>query len=255
MSDIWTPQHVKPNTSIQWDCGGVTVFVKRINEDWLIGSRQNDENAKEVAVRNIEETPGGITWTRYALHDERSEIRFIPVMPKRPLLVKTRNQTIFPPGAKILFYVHLPIWIAPRISVEDSFFEGEPIPSIFLSDTWYGEPTHGHLCYALKTLARRRLEVFTYSPHRAICPVLIHNASEHSLDCMQILLKTRFLHFYLDPKRWLWTNQVNVRYHGTKRFSSITYNTEPPKEMQSATLLAKAPETPPQNFFLKTFGF
>tara|TARA_B100001248_G_scaffold262395_1_gene258104 strand:+ start:44485 stop:45273 length:789 start_codon:yes stop_codon:yes gene_type:complete len=251
--DLWSPLEVEQDSSVLWQCGNLTLYVRRLEYDWLIASSYADEDTDEMRIEYDAEFPEGLEFQRYALNQDTSHLRFIPNMPRRPLLFRPNHPLVLPSQAKILFYVSIPLWITPVLGQGADTVVTNEIPVKPPSDSWFGEHTEGQLCFALRTFARRRLDAFSVSPHRAICPVLIHNQSSLSLDCVQVCLRAKYLNIYQGIQR-LWTNQVSVHYHGTHLLSNVSYATKPPTQARTPMLLTAAIEHPPHNFLLKTFG-
>ena len=65
-------------------------------------------------------------------------------------------------------------------------------PTVVLSNTWFGDPMGGELCYALRTSARRSFDTLRKRPNRAICSVLIKNAFSTPLDFQRLCIKEGF---------------------------------------------------------------
>lgn len=251
--DLWSPFEIAPNGNLLWQCGNLTLYVCRLDSDWMIASSYSKEDTNDVRIEYNVLMPEGLEFQRYALNQDTPHLKFIPNMPRRPLLFRPNHPLVLPPGAKILFYVSIPLWITPILGKEPDAVVTSDIPVKVPSDSWFGTPTSGQLCFSLRTFARRRLDSFSPSPHRAICPVLIHNESPLPLDCVKICLHAKYLNIYQGMKR-LWTNQVTVNYYGAHLLSNLSYATKPPTHARTPMLLTAAIDHPPHNFLLKTFS-
>ena len=227
------------------------IHARRSDQDWSLVSRTINDNLEKA--RDPEVTSAD--WTYWPLGRGESVIRFRPVLPDRPLVVKPENPLMIPVSVKVSFYISIPVSVEVLAGKDDGTALPLSIfPSLRLSDTWFGSRSDGSLCYALKTPARRRLEDVAREEHLAICPVLVVNDSDETLQCEMINVDGKFLELYLGSDG-LWTNPVKVRYNGREAVSQVDFDYNPPQNSPNPVRVAEARERPQRGFFRKTFRF
>jgi len=249
---MWNTFSCDNNVLYQWQNGPLKIWLKRTANDWLLASDTFIEEDAQTGWSQLLEEPAGLEWKRWPFNDMFDQVALIPVMPDRPLVVKTRIESNLPPGVKAMFYVHISLHVKVSAVLKNRMVEMIRLPTITLSNTWFGDNFGGELCYALKTRAVRDQRDATFAPYRAVCPVLIHNDSDTALPIQKICIRAKHLNIYQTPER-LWTNQVNVTFRGEGLTSRVDYKTTLPVEIQDARLLQEAEEKP-QNNIISTLG-
>jgi len=127
------------------------------------------------------------------------------------------------------------------------------LPSVVLSDTWWGEFTDGELCYWLPTSARRRVSQETFAQHRAVCPLDLSNRSEKELEVEKIALRVAHLSLF-GAERGFWSDVTRVRYRGEAEGSEIEVSGRAPEEAGAATRVAEPRSRLAKSFRTRTFS-
>ena len=185
--------------------------------------------------------PDRESWTRWALPRWEGAVRLVPAFPDRPLLVEPELSFKLLQGASARIYVRAPLWIRVELAGSEGGVVTE-IPTLTLSDTWFGSFTDGELCYWLPTQARRSADPGIFEPYLAICPLQLENRSQDDLDVAKIALRVGHLSIFQDEGR-LWADETRVRYRGDEEGSDIDMRRRAPDEAPDATRVAP-PRTP-----------
>lgn len=252
---LWSLAAIEPETTYYASFGTLEVWLKRSSEDWYLASRQIEEQrpvsalAKIRAGTELEE----LDWKRWVAGEEPSQVRFLPAMPDRPVVVRPRYPLSVPKGNSVLFFVNIPLWIRVIVGGEDDILLCE-LPSITLSNTWFGEPTAGELCYSLKTRALRDLEEVSNHPHMVTCPVNVSNQAPSDLDFERICVRVEHLHVYRGKSR-LWTNQVEVVFKGEELSSQVIIRKYAPSVEGTSERLCPARQPVDKSLLKKSFSF
>lgn len=192
--------------------------------------------------------PASGSWTRWALPAAGATIRMAPALPDRTLVVTPEQAFHLLPGASARVFARVPVWIQLRIQPGDSEAgDGEmvlEVPSVVLSDTWWGSVMEGELAYWLPTSARREVDPSRHRPHMAICSLHLLNRSAASLPVDRLAIRAAHLSLFLDGDV-LWSDEARVVYQGSVEGSQIEMSGSPPVEAASARRVA-SPRVPIQ---------
>ncbi len=107
---------------------------------------------EDTIIAQHGEKPENLTWNRYIYKSELNIIRFVPYLPDRPVVVDPESPIRILPDNSALFFVSIPSWIRIFTGTQEKIMLLE-VPAEVLSNTWFGDPMEGELCYSLKTLA------------------------------------------------------------------------------------------------------
>lgn len=238
---IWNTFTCVESNCYLWQTGPLKVWIKRIGRDWLIASENRPEETPASTPWSLtEKEPSNLSWQRWTFNRIHEKVEVKPCMPDRPLVVKTHAPTNLPPGVDATFYVSIPLWVSFRITSSE-MSEINRYCGVTLSNTWFGNHEEGEFCYALKTRAVRNLADARNLPHRALCPVVIHNKAEMPLPIQKICIRAKHLNIYQSEKQ-IWTNRINVSFRGDGLSSKVEYDDEPPMEAKYPILLNTAEE-------------
>lgn len=231
---FWQPVEIKDKTYYSSRIGLLRIsLVKELNELKISESFiPEEEKMKEdwegiIKPLKLDEVQDSTAWKRWFVSETDRTIKFSPILPNRPVVVRPESQIQILPGNKALFYVSIPVSL--RISISDEKVLTE-IPTQILSNTWFGEPFEGELCYAVKSQAISNLKERKVKAYTAICPISIENQSARNFVFQRLSIHTEFLGVYEGAKH-LWTNQIDVKLEGDEQRSVIDISeTAPPLE-------------------------
>jgi hypothetical protein len=177
-----------------------------------------------------------------------------PALPDRPLIVQPEVPFSLLPRAEARIFIRVPLLI--RVEVE---LPGAPAPTLLrtlptleLSDTWWGGFLKGEPCSWLPTTARREVTDDLLEPHLVICPMALVNQSRSDLRVEKLCLRVEHLSLYAD-RRGFWADESRVRYHGDAEGSQIDMSGQPPEEATSPVRIS-APPAPVRGIRALTFS-
>jgi hypothetical protein len=111
------------------------------------------------------------------------------------------------------------------------------VPTVVLSDTWWGTLEEGELCYWLETRARRAIGPADLVSHLVVCPLHLVNESDEPLHVEKIALRVAYLTIYRAGEG-LWSDQTRVLYSGDVEGSRLEMEGRPPREATDPVLLS-----------------
>ena len=227
--DFWGERTLEAEASAGWKLGPLSLWVRRRRYEWWVYTERGGSD--ELVQKFVEGKPPkeDAAWKRWAFTGEISVVRLSPAAPDRSVVARPETPLRIPPDNEVLFFVSVPLWM--RVSVGEQASEMSTLteePTRVLSNTWFGEPTEGELCYALKTGASRDLDGVKRGSYRFVCPLLVKNHSTEELSFQKVCLPVPYVQLYFGNKR-VWSNRISLSYLGKSQFSSVVFDSGAPE--------------------------
>lgn len=239
---LWGEVPLPVGESVRRRFGSLSIELRREPEEvWIRGAHEGARPPQEE------------DWERWSIApDDRLEVR--PALADRPIVVAPERSFFLPPRGKARIYVRVPLFVqVTRIDGRGDATRLEELPSIVLSDTWWGTFTEGELAYSIHTRARRVVTPDIFEPHLAVCPLELANASGHALPVERFAVRVAALTLFRRGDA-VWTDEVLVRYEGAQEGSEIHYTGKVPRDAGTVTHIAEPREPAPRGLHARTFG-
>lgn len=218
------------------EIGPLVIWLRGVeNELWVTFHRSTEGEEPPTEI------PTDADWSRWALPEDHKYVRVSPVLADRPLVIKPEQTFTLIRRASARIYMRVPVWVrleatagpsGPRTLLTE-------IPTIHLSDTWWGDFQTGEMAFWLATKGRRHITPDLFEPHLVISAVQLDNRSEDDLPVEKHALRVEHLSIY-EKDGWLWAEEVRVVYHGEYEGSEIHMDDLPPKEAEGAVEISPA---------------
>ena len=235
--DLWGGRPVPAQGELQrLDIGPLTLWLSADDgELWITHSRAPEGGEPDRSL------PDDAQWSRWALPEGQRHLHLSPVFPDRPLVVKPEHDFTLMRRASARIYMRVPIWV--RVEVMDRPGGRRAllteIPTVTLSETWWGDVRDGEMAYWLMTRGRSKVTPDLFDAHLVISAVQLDNLSEDDLQVQKLSLRVEHLSVY-EKEGWLWAEEVRVEYHGEDEGTEIHMDDNPPPEAAGATELSPA---------------
>lgn len=240
--EMWKPEPVEPDRVVHRQVGPLLLWVLRREDEWHVAcDRVLEADGAEAAGRP---KPDDLPWSRWTAGEEGAVLHLRPAMPDRAVVVRPGSPLSVSPGHEAVFYVSIPIWVQVAVGADGELVLCEE-PTVVLSNTWFGEPTAGELCYSLQTRARRAISDGEARPDRAVCPVRISNEAHEHLKFERLSIGAPHLTVFDGPAQ-LWTNEVHVVFRGEGQPTQVDYAATPPMSLDVGEPLA-GPRVPAES--------
>ncbi|WP_428386188.1 DUF432 domain-containing protein [Mucisphaera sp.] len=213
--------------------GPLTIWLRREGEELFVATeRDADESLRhrdEPLAMADSEPPtdsAALAWDRYILASNSQEIGLRYLLPDRPLVARPESVLVLPPGRHATFYFGIPLRIAvveaalPPVTLTE-------LPTIVLSNIWFGDPMQGELCYSLMTRAKRDVDLAERRPYRAICTLEIRNESDEPIKVQRLRVSGPNLDLF-EGEGQVWTNRVVARFRSQEQGSEVEVVTSAP---------------------------
>ncbi|MFU8779829.1 MAG: hypothetical protein ACNA71_02240 [Kiritimatiellia bacterium] len=222
---IWGGQKLVANAVSRYRVGPLCIWLERRGDELHYAFSRKDI---DVPLNDVEK-PDHIEWSRWICGEGDLDLELKPSLPPRPVVVRPVMPLTILPGQTVRFFVSIPVYVAGILVDTQS---GKSVtafeePTVILSNSWFGQPVDGTLCYALRTRARRAIEELRTDAHFAICPMELRNMSDGALFFDRLLLRTSRLGVYRGSQH-LWTSVATLAYHGEMPLPELQYAAEVP---------------------------
>lgn len=222
------------------------------DELWLAHAPGEGGGERVEAPEEATEPDGDLLdWDRWAVPGGVRSVRLRPVFPDRPLVARPEHAFHLVRGAEVRIFVRVPLEVRVEL-VEPTAVTLAEIPTVLLSDTWFGDVMDGELMYFLPTTARREIGPEHFEPHLVACPLQLTNVSTADLDVERIALRVGHLSLF-GREEGFWADETTVRYRSAEEGSDLQVSGKPPAEAPDADLIT-SPRTPTaRGFRARTF--
>ena len=236
---MWEPNDLKRDLDYHWEIGSLKLWIRRTDIEWLVAyeHQPGDLYADKPVVAKKGQKPEKIVWNRFVFDDPSCIIQFMPALHDRAVVISSETPTRILPGNSAMFFVSIPIWL--------QIYAGEgkkamliEVPTVTLSNTWFGDRMDGELCYSLSTHARRKVEELKVSTQRAVCPFHVSNNSAEQLDFQMMAVHVEHLKIYKGQNQ-LWTNEVYINFLNKDQLTQVNFSEKKPCIIQDCELIAE----------------
>lgn len=167
---------------------------------------------------------------RFLVGDDQHPVAIAPCLADRPVVTRPQVPTELLPRQRVRLLVSTPLWLQIQIG-EQLLLE---LPSIKLSDTWFGPHTRsGELCYAAQTRARLTTEQLPEDPLRAQTEVTLINHASTPLLLERLNLPVPNLPLYSDGLRF-WTASLTIERSRDQQTAQVEIDPRPPQASRAA---------------------
>ncbi|MDF7823351.1 DUF432 domain-containing protein [Pontiellaceae bacterium B12227] len=250
-SDLWKTLALARGQTVELDFGALQLQVHRGLQDWHLAHETITGSDEKLELR-VHDAPfdADRDWTRWILDEKIDELRFQPQLPDRPIIVRPEMPMCLMPKQSVQLFIGLPIWLSLIFGSRQE--QAIEVPSMTLSNSWFGPFTEGELCYALKTTAKLRQHELKQRAHRAVFALEIKNASSEKLKFERLCVRPQFLNIFQGESR-LWTSKGRVSYRGEENWSRIIYASGPPGFDHAEKMVGRARDSMKRGSLLRTF--
>jgi len=250
-SKLWKPHAVAKGQTLELELGALKLWVHRGFQDWHLAYESDAREHERFSLsQNDDLFNPDREWTRWILNEKVEELRVQPLLPDRSIIVRPEMPMCLMPRQSVQFFIGIPIWLSLVFGARKE--QAVEVPSMALTNSWFGTFTEGELCYALKTTAKLHQHDMLPAAHRAVFPLEIKNASAERLKFVRLCIRPQYLNMFQGENR-LWTSKGRVSYRGEDKWSRIVYASGAPDYDQADAMVGKARDAMKRGALLNTF--
>ncbi len=248
MQTIWKSYKVQNDELNSWKIGDLKLWCNCTTNEIQIAYKHFASDEPE----NQSEAPEDITWSRWAIKNKHPQVQLSPIFPDRSVVVKPESSFRIKINAQARIYVRIPIWLKIDL-IDNKPVHLIDLPTVIISNTWFGTFFEGELCYWISSGVRQQVEPDSTRSYSAVCPIQLINKSEEDLLVEKICLRVHNLSLFFDNMQ-LWSDEIKILYKGSNDISQIKATGAPPQESPSAVLLTSPRKLVKKSIAAKTFA-
>jgi hypothetical protein len=224
---VWDEWDFGHKQTAVWTFPERRIYVERIEQEWHVLSVAGPQNVRGASRTFIDRSrkPASSEWRHY-LSREAGPVRPQPVLPDRGIVAKPDRSLTLLAGESAQFFLEIPVWFRLNAGRERQVQVFEE-PLAVMSNTWFGDPVNGELCYVLATRLHQGMSSIVPTAWRAVCPMAVTNDSATDLAFERICLHVQNLAVFRGAER-LWTNGLTALFRGAEQASHIQVSPGPP---------------------------
>lgn len=239
---VWELFKLANTDEWKWEDERLCVGIRKKKNGWqVLAQEKQDLGLKE----QVEEA-----WADYIIN-QQGQIKMLPLLPERPLVIRPENGIIIYPEENANYFVQVPLLLG--IVINDKKGKEQylrEIPLEKLSQTWFGDPLNGELCYGIDDHLIDNLKFVSRNTEKALCKINISNKSPYPLNFTRFCLRVPYLEIYKYEQQ-LWTNNISVEFRSPEQYSRVQIHKQKNKQM---ILITKARTKAEANLIKKTFS-
>ncbi len=237
---MWDEAEIPEGQCRHWRVGPLGIWIARTESEWQVGEKQFEDEDRVVA-RECAGMPEDVKPMRWATESVFPPVRLRPIAPDRSVVVRPDHAFRILPHGSARIYISIPVWVRVELLARDDSITLVEVPTVRLSNTWFGSLFEGELCYWTETTARRKFDARKPQPHIATAPMAVRNDTREELPLEQVCLTSSFLGMYRGKDR-LWTSEVKVVRSSSIQPERVDIQEGPPSDAQDAALLSEPRE-------------
>lgn len=240
-----------------WLIGPFALWARRTQHEWRIAFDSDGDLSSAGVSTEIPTAREGLgenaMLRRFAFKETHAELRILPALADRPVVVKPSDRFLIPPREEVTLYVSTPLWVTVQLGKPPT--QVLDTPCFRPSDTWFGPNTRvGELCYAARTHAEQELERVRLLPYRTISVVRIRNRAPSRLEFERVKLPVPHLSLFADASNRLWTESLTLDRDADGEFADLVLGKGAPAEARGAKVLAGPREHYQKGLSMRVFG-
>ncbi len=250
---VWGKYERLNETVFHFRGGYTDLYLKRENNSWYIKRKENEEVAQSISI--VEEIGNDDFSDADIYYTGKSDSFYIrPVLPEKPVVFRNNTRLGISPKQTLLIYLAVPLSVQfyTRFSHNEALIWEQPLQR--LSDTWFGEADSGEPAFSIGSRFGFKPEELKASYFEVICPVKIHNTTDHFLDIQRLIVHVEHMNLY-EKQSQLFSDTTYIEFKGVDLVSNVHYAADRKLLGNSPVKLSSARKAVSKNIISKSFHF
>lgn len=250
---FWKKYAFKINQTLLFKAGCAEVFVKHIQNGWLVKSCLSEQISTELLVEEVDD----LADDQDVLHfhtGNSTELLLVPALPNKAVVFRNNKNIKISAGESASLFFRIPLTMQfyfQEVKDENRIVE---IPLQRLSDTWFGEIDNGEPAYSIGSNYDKSFQEVQATAWEAITSVEIINNTASVLDLQRLILRVEDFNIYLKNKQLL-TSHATIEFKGQDQAGSVNLSLRKEVHGEKSVQIAKSRSADSKNLLRRSFYF
>lgn len=250
---FWNKYEFSVGQTLLFKAGNAEIYVKHIQNGWLIKSRIPVQPFADLTVEEVAEFEDDADVLHYKT-GKSHVLHIVPALPNKAVVFRNNRNIRISAGQTANLYFRIPLSIQvyfQEVKDENRMFE---MPLQRLSDTWFGEPDSGEPAYSIGSNYDKAFEAVKAELWEAVTPVEVINNTTGLLDLQRLILRVEEFSLFLRHKHLI-SNHIAIEFKGQEHAGSVNLTVKKELHGQKPVQLSKPRSTDSRNLLRKSFFF
>ncbi len=251
--NFWKKYEFSINQTILYRIGFVQVWVKRIDQGWLLKTQNLPDSVDALEIVHDDDLEDGIDVLHY--HSGKSNALFVvPALPIKSIVFRNNKNLRISAGEATNLFLRIPLNIQfyfQEVKEENKIFE---CPVKRLSDTWFGEIDNGEPAFSIGSSYEKSFPDVKPFGWEAILSVEIVNNTAGSLDLQRLILHVEEFYLYMKNHQLI-TSHATIDFKGQEQAGSVNLSVRKELHGEKAEIMAKPRNSDSINILRRSFFF
>jgi len=250
---FWIKYGFTDNQTRIFKAGYAEVYVKHIQNGWLMKSRATEQVFEDLLVEEVDDLVDDSDVLHFYT-GKSAELIVVPALPDKAVVFRNNKNIKISAGESANLYLRIPLTIQFYFQeVKDGcrLFE---MPLQRLSDTWFGEIDNGETAYSIGSNYNTAFSEVQATDCEAISSVEIINNTSGVLDLQRLILRVEDFSLYLKNKQLL-TDHATIEFKGQEQAGSVNLSIRKEIHGEKPVQMAKPRSIGTKNLLRRSFFF
>jgi len=250
---FWKKYDFAVNQTLHYKAGYAEVYIKHIQNGWLVKSQLNDQVSDELIVEEIPDLDDDSDVLRFYA-GESHQLLVVPALPDKAVVFRNNKNIKLSAGESANLFLRIPLTMQfyfQEVKDENRLME---IPLQRLSDTWFGEIDSGEQAYSIGSNYENSFSEVRATAWEAISSVEIINNTAGILELQRLILRVEDFNIYLKNNKLL-TSHAKIEFKGQEHAGSVNLGVRKDMHGEKPVLVAKPRSLDTKNLLRRSFFF
>ncbi|MDP2335438.1 MAG: hypothetical protein Q8N05_03100 [Bacteroidota bacterium] len=250
---FWKKYQFTANQALHYKAGYAEVFIKHIQNGWLVKSQLNDQASDELIVEEVADLADDSDVLHF--HTGKShELIVVPALPNKAVVFRNNRNIKISAGESANLFFRIPLTMQfyfQEVKDENRLME---MPLQRLSDTWFGEIDSGEPAYSIGSNYEKSFSEIRATAWEAVSSVGIINNTAGVLELQRLILRVEDFNIYLKNNQLL-TSHATIEFKGQEQAGSVNLGFRKDIHGEKPVLAAKPRSSDTKNLLRRSFFF
>lgn len=250
---LWKKYEFRLNQTLLFNIGFVQVWVKHIQNGWLVKNQNVTESFDQFSVEEVDDILDNQDLLH--CHTGKSNVLYVlPALPVKSVVFRNNKNLKISAGESTSLYLKVPVnlqFYFQEVKEDNKLVD---IPLKRLSDTWFGEIDSGEPAFSIGSNYDKALADVNMHQWEAMVAVDIVNNTSSSLDLQRLILHVDEFSLYIRNNRII-ASHATIDFKGQEQDGGVNLSVRKEIHGDKAVLIAKPRNSDSRNILRRSFFF